>query len=225
MSTVRAQIVGTPVGRPSVGIFPRSIVCRCVNISPQAKDAARNDAEHDAPLQPLHLNSTAAPLLLFAFGNPLQDFLEPQAAYFSTLGLPEWLIHWGHPGNMLVVLFAMGGYGALYQGWQIRLAKDVKVKQAAMDSHPKLAGGMAIFFALGALGGMTSLLMQGKNIFESPHATTGLIGLLLLGFQAMLPLLFKDDPSVRGIHAYLGTSLMALFLVHAALGIQLGLSI
>ena len=37
---------------------------------------------------------------------------EPQAAYFSTLDLPEALIHWGHPGNMAVVLLAMGGYGA-----------------------------------------------------------------------------------------------------------------
>jgi hypothetical protein len=34
------------------------------------------------------------------------------------------LVHWGHPGNMLVVLLAMGGYGAVYLGWQIRLSED-----------------------------------------------------------------------------------------------------
>ena len=84
---------------------------------------------------------------------------------------------------------------------------------------------MFFFFGAGALGGVTSLLMQGKPIFSSPHATTGLIGLTLLGFQAMLPLFFKDDPNARGLHAGLGASILALFTVHAALGLQLGLSI
>ncbi len=32
-------------------------------------------------------------------------------------------VHWGHPGNMFVVLSAMGGYGS-YLGWQIRLSDD-----------------------------------------------------------------------------------------------------
>jgi hypothetical protein len=36
----------------------------------------------------------------------------------------------------------------------------------AKDMHPKLAGGMFVFFALGAIGGMMSLLMQDKPIFE-----------------------------------------------------------
>lgn len=38
----------------------------------------------------------------------------------------------------------------------------------------KLAVGMSIFFALGAVGGLLSLTMQGKPIFESPHAWTGM---------------------------------------------------
>ena len=87
-------------------------------------------------------------------------FLESQAAYFSTLNLPDWLVHWGHPGNMAVVLFAMGGYGAAYLGWQIKLSDDPDVIEKAKDAHPKLAAGMAVFFALGSLGGMMSLLMQ-----------------------------------------------------------------
>jgi hypothetical protein len=60
---------------------------------------------------------------------------------------------------------------------------------------------------------------------SSPHFVTGMAGLVALAFQAMLPLFFADDPNARGIHAYLGTGIMALFLVHAALGLQLGLSI
>ena len=84
---------------------------------------------------------------------------------------------------------------------------------------------MAIFFALGALGGMMSLLMQEKDIFSSPHFVSGISGLVALALQAMLPLFFEDDPNARSIHAYLGTGIMALFFVHAALGLQLGLSI
>lgn len=126
---------------------------------------------------------------------------------------------------MAVVLFAMGGYGAAYLGWQIRISDDADVIEKAKDMHPKLAGGMAIFFVLGSLGGMMSLLMQGKDFGSSPHFVTGILGLVALAFQAMLPLFFSEDQSTRGLHAYLGTGIMALFLVHAALGLQLGLSI
>jgi hypothetical protein len=68
---------------------------------------------------------------------------------------------------MMVVLLAMGGYGAGYLGWQIRTSGDAAVLAKAKDMHPKLAAGMTFFFALGAMGGMMSLLMQGKPIFES----------------------------------------------------------
>ncbi len=51
---------------------------------------------------------------------------------------------------------------------------------------------MFVFFALGAVGGMMSLLMQGKPIFESSHVTTGLLGLGLLTVQAILPATFSS---------------------------------
>lgn len=38
-------------------------------------------------------------------------------------------------------------------------------------------------------------------------------------------LLQQDDPNARGLHAYFGTAILALFVIHAALGLQLGLSL
>lgn len=59
----------------------------------------------------------------------------------------------------------------------------------------------------------------------SPHVTTGLWGLALLSLQGMLSLFFDEEPSLRTAHAYLGSGIMALFVIHAFLGLQLGLSI
>ncbi|PNW87508.1 hypothetical protein CHLRE_02g143450v5 [Chlamydomonas reinhardtii] len=176
------------------------------------------------------LMSTAVPIATVAAAGGLSEalhgYLDPQAAYFSTLGLPEALVHWGHPGNMAVVLFAMGGYGAAYLGWQIRTSTEGDVVAKAKDMHPKLAAGMFFFFAAGALGGMMSLIMQGKPILESPHALTGLAGLGLLSVQSLLPVAFASGTGeARTAHAYLGSGILALFLVHMALGLNLGFSI
>lgn len=121
------------------------------------------------------------------------------------------------------MLFAMGGYGT-FLGFRIRLSDDVEEKAMANDLHPKLLAGMFFFFALGATGGVTALLTSDKPIFESPHAVTGLIVLSLLTIQTILPWLFEGNPSLRKVHGILGSSIMTLFLVHAALGLQLSLS-
>ncbi|KAK9810456.1 hypothetical protein WJX72_010969 [[Myrmecia] bisecta] len=168
---------------------------------------------------------SAAPVYTLAAAEGLRRALQPQADLFNSWNLPDWLVHWGHPGNMLVVLAAMGLYGCGYLGWQIRSSDDDEAVMKAKDLHPKLAVGMTVFFALGALGGILSLIMQDKPIFSSPHVWTGLSGLTLLGLQGMLSLFFDDDPSLRSTHAFLGTGILGLFVVHAALGLQLGLSI
>ncbi|KAM0949641.1 putative di-heme cytochrome, transmembrane [Dioscorea sansibarensis] len=153
----------------------------------------------------------------------VRSLFGPFVELVKTWNLPEWLVHWGHPGNMAVVLFAMGGYGT-YLGFRIRLSKDPEEKAMAKDLHPKLLAGMFFFFALGATGGITALLTSDKPIFESPHAVTGLIGLSLLTVQTILPTLFEENPGLRTVHGLLGSSIMTLFLIHAALGLQLGLS-
>ncbi|KAG6504928.1 hypothetical protein ZIOFF_037276 [Zingiber officinale] len=153
----------------------------------------------------------------------VRSIFEPFVELVKTWNLPEWLVHWGHPGNMAVVLFAMGGYGT-YLGFRIRLSKDTEEKAKAKDLHPKLLGGMFFFFALGATGGITALLTSNKPIFESPHAVSGFLGLALLTVQSLLPTLFEESPGMRTVHGLLGSSIMTLFLLHAALGLQLGLS-
>ncbi|XP_057871332.1 uncharacterized protein LOC131077797 isoform X2 [Cryptomeria japonica] len=168
-----------------------------------------------APLSYLVLAALPADTIRSVFG--------PFAELVKTWNLPDWLVHWGHPGNMAVVLFAMGGYGS-YLGWQIRLSDDVEVKAKAKDLHPKLLAGMFFFFALGATGGITSLLTSDKSILESPHAITGLIGLSLLTIQTILPALFEGNPNLRNVHGFLGSGIMTLFLIHSVLGLQLGLS-
>lgn len=126
---------------------------------------------------------------------------------------------------MAVVLFAMGFYGCAKLGSDIRFSDDATAVATAKDLHPKLAIGMGVFFALGAVGGLMSLTMQGKPLLSSPHATTGLIGLALLALQGMLSAFFEDGEGARDAHAYLGFTLLVLFSVHMVLGIQLGLSI
>ncbi|XP_042395164.1 uncharacterized protein LOC121985648 isoform X3 [Zingiber officinale] len=142
------------------------------------------------------------PLLLASAlpgASAVRSIFEPFVELVKTWNLPEWLVHWGHPGNM-------------------------EEKAKAKDLHPKLLGGMFFFFALGATGGITALLTSNKPIFESPHAVSGFLGLALLTVQSLLPTLFEESPGMRTVHGLLGSSIMTLFLLHAALGLQLGLS-
>ncbi|WJX11666.1 hypothetical protein P8452_02253 [Trifolium repens] len=169
---------------------------------------------------PLPLIYTAA---LIPGDGAVRSVFAPFVEIVKSLNLPDWLVHWGHPANMAVVLFAMGGYGT-YLGFRIRYSDDVEEKAKAKDLHPKLLAGMFFFFALGATGGVTSLLTSDRPIFDSPHAVTGVIGLALLTIQTILPSLFEGNPGLRNVHGILGSSIMTLFLIHAALGLQLGLS-
>ncbi|XP_065856885.1 uncharacterized protein [Euphorbia lathyris] len=180
----------------------------------------------EEPAETLMYSFNPLPLMFVAAlpgAGTVRSLFGPFVELIKSWNLPGWLVHWGHPGNMAVVLFAMGGYGT-YLGFRIRFSDDVEEKAKAKDLHPKLLGGMFFFFALGATGGVTSLLTSDKPILESPHAVTGFIGLALLTIQTILPSLFEGKPELRNVHGILGSGIMTLFLLHAAFGLQLGLS-
>ena len=40
----------------------------------------------------------------------LEPNLEPIAAWFRNFGIPEPIVHWGHPLMMGIVIFAMGSF-------------------------------------------------------------------------------------------------------------------
>ncbi|XVE96602.1 hypothetical protein REPUB_Repub02eG0237100 [Reevesia pubescens] len=201
--------------------------CGAKNHLSEADDGVDAKVEElEEPTETLLYSFSPLPLLVVAAlpgAGTVRSLFGPFVELVKSWNLPAWLVHWGHPGNMAVVLFAMGGYGT-YLGFRIRYSDDIEEKAKAKDLHPKLLGGMFFFFALGATGGITSLLTSDRPIFESPHAVTGLIGLTLLTIQTILPTLFEGNPGLRNVHGILGSGIMTLFLIHAALGLQLGFS-
>lgn len=124
----------------------------------------------------------------------------------------------------------MGGYGA-YLGWRVRSGAGSEptfgTSDSARDLHPKLMLGMTLFFAAGGQGGLLFELLQGRPLLASPHAVTALAGLGLLAANGALGAAMKGSPApaLRTTHALLGSSLMAVFLVHAGLGVKLALEL
>ena len=154
----------------------------------------------------------------------LSEFLELIAAWFRSLGIPDAVVHWGHPAMMGIVVVAMGSAVGI-TGWRGRLASDATIAGQNRSAHPKIAGWMYLFMALGFTGGVLSLVMQQQPIFESPHFWTGLLLLSLLGVNGLIALTgFAGSKSLRTVHAFVGSITLVLMLVHALLGVNLGLS-
>lgn len=162
------------------------------------------------------------------FAEIIRPYLEPIAAWFRSLNTPEPIVHWGHPVMMATVIFVMGTFVAI-SGWKGRILMESD-KEAALSnraSHRKLAPWLFLFLAGGYTGGILSLVMQEEAIFASPHFWVGSVVLVLLGINGGISLFgFKSEkPIFRTIHAYLGSLTMGLLIIHAFLGLQLGLSI
>ena len=156
----------------------------------------------------------------------LTELLEPIAAFFRSLNLPEPITHWGHPAMMGIVIFVMGTFVGI-TGWKGRLATDQGVVTENRSNHRKLAPWMFTFMALGYTGGVLSLVMQEQPILESPHFLTGTVVLGLLAVNGLISLsgFGGDNKQLRTTHAILGSIALGIMVIHALLGLKLGLAI
>lgn len=156
----------------------------------------------------------------------LSEQLEPIASQLRNMGIPEPIVHWGHPAMMGIVIFVMGSFVGL-AGWRGRMITDTPIAMKSRTEHRKLAPWMFLFIATGYTGGVLSLVMQNQPILESPHFWTGSIVLILLATNGVISLAgFGSNKSVmRTIHAYLGSAALCLLFLHAVLGLKLGLAI
>lgn len=156
----------------------------------------------------------------------LSELLEPIAAFFRSLNIPEPIVHWGHPVMMGIVVLVLGSYVG-FMGWSGRVAQDQEVALKSRTAHRTLAPLMFLFIALGYTGGVLSLVMQHQPIFESAHFWTGSIALIMLALNGVFVVIGfgKDKTVFRTIHAYLGSVALCLLFLHGIFGLQLGLSI
>jgi hypothetical protein len=157
----------------------------------------------------------------------LTGILQPIADWFNSFGMPESIIHWGHPLMMGIVVLAMGTAVGL-SGWRGRIAAiDTEVAIKNKTNHRKIAPWMYVFLALGYTGGILSLVMQGEPILESPHFWTGSIVIILLTINAAIAAtgFIPNKEILRTVHAYVGSLALGVMVFHAILGLRLGLSI
>ena len=158
----------------------------------------------------------------------LRAFLEPIASWFNSLGTPEPIVHWGHPLMMAIVVFVMGSAVAV-AGWRGRVLATTNNELAVKNKtdHRKIAPLMYLFLVLGYTGGVLSLVMQGQPILNSPHFLTGTVVIALLTINAVIAAtgFVGNKELARTIHAYVGSTALLIMVVHAALGLKLGLSI
>lgn len=156
----------------------------------------------------------------------LSEFLEPVANWFRSLGIPEPIVHWGHPLMMAIVVFVMGSFVGL-AGWRGRVVADTTASVESRAAHRKLAPWMFLFIAAGYTGGVLSLVMQHQPVMESPHFWTGSLVVILLAANGAISLtgFGGNKAMLRNIHAYLGSIALCLLFLHATLGLKLGLAI
>jgi Protein of unknown function (DUF4079) len=160
-------------------------------------------------------------------GENLTQLLEPIASQFRVLNLPDLLTHWGHPFFMSIVMFAMGGYG-IYAGWKGRLLTETDPDAAIKNKgdHRKIMPAMFGFMAIGATGGVLSLVIQKHEVMASPHFLTATIVLTFLAINSAISFtgFGGNNPGLRKFHAYFGSGIMVMMIVHALMGLKLGLS-
>ena len=124
-------------------------------------------------------------------GESLSQLLEPVAAWFREMNLPEPIVHWGHPLMMGIVVVMMGSAVGL-TGWRGRVLGGAEAAKSWAD-HKKIAPLMYLFIVLGYTGGVLSLVMQQQPILESPHFWTGTAAVALLTVNALAAATFGKN--------------------------------
>ncbi|QSV63225.1 MAG: DUF4079 domain-containing protein [Dolichospermum sp. DL01] len=156
----------------------------------------------------------------------LSQLLEPIAGWFRSFGISEPIVHWGHPAMMGIVIFVVGTFVGV-TGWRGKLLEDKDAAIKSRNAHRQLAPWLFVFLAGGYTGGILSLVMQQKPLFESPHFWTGSLVLILLLINGVISLsgFFGNKAGLRAVHAYLGSTTLLIMFVHAVLGLNLGISL
>lgn len=156
----------------------------------------------------------------------LSEILEQIANLFREMGIPEPIVHWGHPLMMAIVVFVMGSFVGL-AGWRGRIVKDQTTASKSLADHRTLAPWMFGFMAMGYSGGVLSLVMQHQPILHGSHFWTGSIVLLTLLINSAIALTgFRGNKvTLRTLHAYLGSTALCILFLHAVFGLKLGLAI
>lgn len=158
--------------------------------------------------------------------NAIRATLEPMADFLRSLAIPDLIVRWGHPVMMGIVIFIMGSAVGL-SGWRGRELAGQEAGNISLIAHRTIAPWMALFITLGYTGGVLSLVMQKKPIFESLHFWLGSSLVVLLALSAGLSLtgFWGNQKGLRTTHAYLGGIILSLLFAHAMLGLKLGLSL
>jgi Protein of unknown function (DUF4079) len=144
--------------------------------------------------------------------------------------LPEAVIHWSHPVTIVALALPLA-LGGAYLGWQIRLDSNSSSGSSSGSSgaarrlHAPLMAGALLLFVFGVQGGIASLLLQNHSLLDSPHAATAGVLLALFSLQGLMGVNMGSNATARTAHAAVGTVAIAALLGHAALGLQLGLSL
>lgn len=156
-------------------------------------------------------------------------FVQKIAGAFQTLNMPEPLVSYGHPAMMGFMVLGMGLPGAVI-GWQGRLNEDKRKGVEQKKLHENIMLAFFLLAILGGSGGTLSTAMQGFDIWETAHAKSALLVLLLLGANSLLAysgFTIGNDGTPKGrrqgrkLHSYFGIAVMAVFAIHAFLGVQI----
>lgn len=136
---------------------------------------------------------------------------------------------YGHPALMAFMILGMGVPGAVF-GWQGRLNEDKKKGVQQKQLHENVMIAFFLLAAFGGFGGTLSTAMQGYDVWQSPHAISALVVLLLLGANSVVAysgFTIGNDGSPKGrlegrkLHSYFGLAVLAAIAVHIFFGVQI----